>query len=177
MARGPARVGCRYGIYGVGAPCGWQHALRPISSRGRGRPARDELVLGPACGRRTGLGGGHPQAVGKLCAHLLPPCSRLSGGRVHRRIPRTARLSTVCTARLTPFPPSSTSSCRRTQNPQPVDNFRAQPGYDRPAPRPPFFPRSPPTGATSCPRRGKPADQGEGPSPGTFAHTPFTACG
>jgi hypothetical protein len=130
---------------------------------------------GPVPSRRAK--GSNPQAVDNVRSHLLFPGDRRSGGRIHRRIPRTAGLSTVCTAHHAPSPPSSTRPSRRPQNPQPVDNFCAHPGYDRPAPRPPFFPRSPPTGSPRCPRRGKAADLGQGPLSATVAHIPFTACG
>ena len=125
----------------------------------------------------TGLGGRHPQDVDNLRPHLLVPAGRRSGGRVHRRIPRTAGLSAVCTAIRTPSSPWCTRRRLHTPNPQPVDNFCAQPGYNRPTHRPPFFPRLSPTWATGYPRSGKAGDQGKGPSPATVVHTPFTACG
>lgn len=65
--------------------------------------------------RRTGSPNGCPQAVGNLRTHLPTPDSRRFGGHVHKRIPRTAGLSTVWTALRTPSPPSSTRPSRHAQ--------------------------------------------------------------
>lgn len=113
--------------------------------------------------------GSCPQVVGNRRTHLPHRRSRAFRGRVHRRIPRTAGLSTVRTAHRPPPFSSWPRSRVRPQNPQPVDNSRAQPGYDRADPRPHSSPARPQPACSVVHVVEKPLTSGRTPSAPTFS--------